>query len=95
MHARVSTYEASPERVDELERAFSDAAGSAQALEGNAGGYFMVDRTNGRAVTVTLWESEDALRQSAEAADRLRSEATSPSGASITSVNSYEVVQSW
>jgi hypothetical protein len=42
-------------------------------------------------MSITLWESETAMRESAERADRMREEATEPSGASIQSVEGYEV----
>ena len=43
-------------------------------------------------VGITLWESEDALRESEEAANRLRSDSSSTGGAEIVSVERFEVV---
>jgi hypothetical protein len=43
-------------------------------------------------VAITLWESEDALRESEEAANKLRSDTSSAGGAEIVSVERFEVV---
>lgn len=42
-------------------------------------------------MTITLWEDESSLEASAEAANRLRSDATTSYGGSIESVESFEV----
>jgi len=43
-------------------------------------------------VGITLWESEDALRQSEEAANQLRASADEGGGAETVSVERFEVV---
>jgi hypothetical protein len=42
-------------------------------------------------MSITMWKSLEALDASAGAASQLRDDATQPSGAAITSVESYEV----
>jgi hypothetical protein len=49
---------------------------------------------NGKQPTITLWETEAALRASEEAANRLRPKAADALRASIASVERYEVVVS-
>jgi hypothetical protein len=51
----------------------------------------MVDRETGKAMSITIWESEDALKASAAKADELRSQAASSGGGEIESVENYEI----
>jgi heme-degrading monooxygenase HmoA len=91
MHARVSTYRFDPSGADELVSAFESGIGAIEDEEGMQGAYLLVDRTSGKAMTMTLWESEGALTASAAAADRIRSGATESARGTIESVESYEV----
>lgn len=91
MHARVSTY-----RTDDPEGLIQGFASVTQELEevdGFSHGYFLVDRETGRGASITIWESEEALRASSSKADQLRAQGTEPSGSQILSVESYEIVQ--
>ena len=51
----------------------------------------LVDRSTGRAMTVTYWENEQAAVDSREAADRVRSSSTESASGCITSVEEFEV----
>ena len=51
----------------------------------------MIDRTTGKSVAITLWQDEQAMRESEEAANRLRAESAEAAGGSIVSVERYEV----
>jgi heme-degrading monooxygenase HmoA len=88
MHARVSTYDSGS---DEIVQGFDSQTDAVQQVEGFKGAYFLVDRAGGKAMSITLWESEEALQASAARADELRAEAVKPAGAGIQSVESYEV----
>jgi heme-degrading monooxygenase HmoA len=88
MHARVSTYTG---EADALLEGFQAATGPLESIEGFSKAYFLLDRANNRAMTITIWESEDALLTSAARADELRRGATEPSGGTIDSVDHYEV----
>jgi heme-degrading monooxygenase HmoA len=88
MFARVSTYTGKP---DELVRGFESASGELGQIDGFAQAYFCVDRASGKGLTITLWDSEEALETSARQAQQLRARATQPSGATIDSVQQYEV----
>ena len=60
--------------------------------EQGRGAILLVDRQNGKAISITLWEDEQALRASDEAANALGAEAANRIGASETpSVERYEV----
>jgi heme-degrading monooxygenase HmoA len=89
MHARVSTYQASdPERLVDGFKSVTDAL---ERVDGFSHGYFMVDRNTGKAMSVTIWESEDALNASVSMGKELREQATQPSGAAVQSVEQYEI----
>ncbi len=88
MFARVSTYQGD---ADGLVEGFSGQTDALEQVDGFEGAYFLVDRQSGKAMSVTLWESEAAMKESAERANRMREEATQPSGAAIQSVEGYEV----
>jgi heme-degrading monooxygenase HmoA len=88
MHARVSTYSG---EADALREGLDSQSDALQQLDGFQGAYLLVDGENRRGITITLWESEAALQESSERANQMREAATEPSGASIESVDSYEV----
>lgn len=88
MHARVSTYTGEAEALLD---GFQSATEPLEHIEGFSQAYFLVDRANNRAISITMWESEDALLASAARADELRKGATEPSGSTIESVEHYEV----
>ncbi len=91
MFARVSTYEVPGERAEEAIRAFTNATDALRSMDGAREALLLVDRNAGTAITITLWQSEEALRASEEAADRLRADASASAGGRIESVERYEV----
>ena len=91
MFARVGTYQSKPEDIDKVTSSFQGRTDTVQNLQGFRDAYLLVDRKSGKAVTVTLWESEQALADSAEAAGKLRSAAADEFGGTILSVETYEV----
>jgi heme-degrading monooxygenase HmoA len=90
VHARVSRYEGD---VDRLLDGFERQADLVRRLEGFGRAYLFVDRAGGRAMIVTLWDSEEALDASASRAAHLREEAAETAGATVGSVDSYEVAR--
>jgi heme-degrading monooxygenase HmoA len=88
MFARVATYKGD---ADELVKGFDAARAPLEQIDGFSHAYFCVDREHGRALTITLWETEQALEASAEQAHKLRTQATEPSGATTDSVTQFEV----
>ena len=73
MHARVSKFHAGGQ-LDEsaVEKMRENIIPRARQIAGNAGVILLVDFTNGEALSVTLWDDEEALRASGEAAAALR-----------------------
>lgn len=88
MFARVSTYTG---EADRLVEAFGGIANALEEIDGFSHAYFLFDRANNRAMSITIWESEDALLASQAKADELRSRGTQAGGGSIESVDEYEV----
>jgi predicted secreted protein len=91
MWARVARYEVEPEKLDDAVQGFEGAAEGLEALRGTRGGFLLVDRDEGAAITVTLWESYETLCASEVAAAGLRRQAMSEAQGSIASVSLYEV----
>ena len=93
MHARVTTIQGSPDKMD-------DATGNLQEqtlpplreMEGFQGFVSLGDRQSGKVLAVAFWESEEALRASAEAVSSLRSGAAEAAGGIVASVEEYEVL---
>jgi heme-degrading monooxygenase HmoA len=93
MHARVSMIEAPPERVDEgIDRVINEVIPSLRDIPGFDGVVSLIDRPSGRSLTITLWDSEEALRASEERATQLRSQAAGDLGSTTPpQVDRYEV----
>jgi heme-degrading monooxygenase HmoA len=88
MFARVSTYRGDGDR---LLQGFADVTGPLESIEGFSRAYFMVNRESGKGMSITVWESEEALNASAAKADELRSRGAEAGGSTIESVESYEI----
>ena len=91
MFARVTTYELAEGRASESITAFEPAMEHVRTLDGLVDAYFLVERDGRRAVTMTLWESLDAMERSRVAASSARSEAATEAGAAVTSTYELEV----
>jgi heme-degrading monooxygenase HmoA len=93
MHARVSFYQlAEGGDADAAVSGFDQAVDAVQQLGGNQGLMLLIDRDSGKAISLTLWDSEDNLRSSSEQANTLRERAAGAGGLSIEAVEQYEVV---
>ena len=75
MFARVSTLQGPADKIDEGIKAVNEQIlPAAKEMRGFKGMLALADRATGKMVGITLWESEDALKESEEAANRLRAE---------------------
>jgi heme-degrading monooxygenase HmoA len=90
MFARVSSYEFPPERADEVVRGFDEDA-TLPTIPGVVEAYLLIDRAAGRALTMTVWETEEAMRSSEEAANRIRGQASGSADGRVRRVDRYEV----
>ena len=92
MFARVSTFEGDTEQVDELIRYAEERVLPAlEELDGFSGILGLADRQSGKVVAVTLWESEQAMRASEDAANQLRDDSAEATSETIAGVERYEV----
>jgi heme-degrading monooxygenase HmoA len=93
MHARLTTLEASPDRMDDATRFVQEQVlPQLQQMDGFKGFIALRDRGSGRLRGVALWESEEALRATEEAAARIRGGVAEATGGEVASVENYEVV---
>ena len=92
MYARISTLEGSPEHIDEgLRQVRENVLPQIQLQEGFKGMVALADRQTGKTLGITFWESEEALKASEEAADRLREDSAEAMSDTIAGVERYEV----
>jgi len=93
MYARVTTIKGPPDSVDQATKVVQEMVlPRARELPGFNGILSLGDRETGRGLSVTLWESEEAMAASDEAADAMRGEAVgSIEGSEVVAVDRYEV----
>ena len=91
VQARLSHYSVDPSRVDEAIRGFEEAAANLRGIPGSTGGYLLVDRTEGRLISVTFWENEAALSGSEVRAANLRRQAVADAEGTVEAVHCYDV----
>lgn len=92
MHARVTTITGSPEQAEQGIASFRDNTLPAIKEAGGSGGVLLIDRESGKAMAITLWEDEAAMRASEERANELRRTASEELGATDQPrVERYEV----
>jgi heme-degrading monooxygenase HmoA len=93
MFARVSTLRGRPERLDEAARVMQEeAVPFARQQPGFKAAYWLADRSTGTVLAVSLWESEEAMRASEAAVEPRRRQSAERLGATIESVEGYEVI---
>ncbi len=90
MFARVTRYHAD-EDTNQLLEGFQETIGALQIVTGFSHGYFMVDPKTNEAVSMTVWESEEAMSASTESAEERRRQRMESGHASVVSVDSYEI----
>ena len=90
MQARVSTYRFSGENIAENIDRFRTAL-QATGLEDMKEAVLLIDRSSGKAISITYWEDEEAIARSRQAADTAREGAAAAGGGAVESVEEYEV----
>jgi heme-degrading monooxygenase HmoA len=92
--ARIATYTAqpSPYRIEQgISRAREKVLPRLKQTDGYEGAYFFVDRQSGKAISISLWESEEAMHNSEEVARALRDEIAGGLATQMVDVEHYEV----
>lgn len=92
MFARVSIYDIPQDRRGEAQVNFISAVARIRETEGLIDAHFLLGCDSDRAVTITFWESREAMAASSVKASRLRSDAASSVGGDVLSVEEFEVV---
>jgi heme-degrading monooxygenase HmoA len=91
--ARITKFEGSSERLDELRYAVVERTMPAvRRLDGFAGALVLADRQSGNVQVVVLWESEEAMSASEDSAYWFRIYSAEAAGEMITGVERYEVI---
>lgn len=93
--ARVSRLEGSADRIDEgISFIKEQILPSAGDIPGWKGVVALADRSNGRTITITFWDSEESLEASEVRANELRSQAAKAMDETVVGVERYEVALS-
>jgi heme-degrading monooxygenase HmoA len=94
MYARITTIHSPRERMDKgIEEVRKDVLPLMREVEGFRGLVGLVDRRSNMGITISLWDSEDAMQESEDVGDRLRARAAEAMKAETEPmVNRYEVV---
>jgi hypothetical protein len=91
--ARVTFGEGDPARMDEgIANLNETVIPRARELPGFQGGYWLADRATGKILAVVVYDSEEQIRQTDEAAGQLRQQVEGAAGVKFTGVETYEVI---
>jgi heme-degrading monooxygenase HmoA len=92
MHARVTTLEVPPDRMDDATRHVQEQVlPRLSQMEGFKGFIALGSRQSGKLQGVAFWESEQALRATDEAVVPVREGAAEATGGTVASVEEFEV----
>lgn len=92
MFARVSTYKSGPETVSDTPS--EDIVSRVLKIPGCKGIYYLNGKETDKALSITLWESEEAMTASREEANKLRKESSEEEKVQIVEVEEFEVTVS-
>jgi hypothetical protein len=93
MFARTSTWTGSPEALDAwADHVTSWVGPMVQGLPGVARAIFLLDRAGASALTLTLWDSEEAALHSDQNADASRAATVAATGVELVSRGRWELV---
>ena len=93
MYGRLTRIEGTPAEIKEGVRTFEqNVAGTARDLPGNLGIVLMANPEEGKAVGITYWADENALKASGDAMKRVRESSTQAAGTRIASVDTGEII---
>jgi len=93
MFSRVNFLETAPERMDDVARVVREVVHPGISGEPGYRGYVVLgDRSTGRALGVTLWETAEAREASDAKARTIRPQVEQGTGGTMRSVERYEVL---
>lgn len=92
MHARVSTLTLDPAKVDEVVRQLErEDVDKLKAVDGFRGMTLVVDRSSGKGIGTTYWDSEEAMNAAEQIGDETRRRAAETGAAGEPQVERLEV----
>jgi heme-degrading monooxygenase HmoA len=92
MFARINSVQTATDKLAGLIKWAGERLPDAREAPGFKGFYLLADRQSGKIVSISLWDSDDDLRQFEARGARLRKEASSEVGIAPTPIDVYEVV---
>jgi heme-degrading monooxygenase HmoA len=92
MLARINSVQTATDQLDGLIKWAGDRFPDAREAPGFKGFYMLADRRTGKVVSISLWDSDDDLRQFEARGEQVRQEASSEVGIAPTPSEIYEVV---
>ncbi len=97
MYVRISTIEGDAGKIDGAVATINDKVLPVlKGIEGFTAANFLAERSSGKLIGITFWESESALEASAETVNPIRTAVADAMDGKAVSVESYELVaQSW
>lgn len=93
MFARSSSWTGSPQALQAWEENVDKVGAMVRGLPGVAGAMFFIDRSEGEAMTLTLWEDEEAALVSDEHAEASRAATVAACGVELVGRGRFEVVE--
>lgn len=96
MWVRMSIFQGAPdqtaEQVEQNNKIIQEKAlPSARQMDGFKGVLSLGDRKSGKGITLTFWETEEAMKASEEAANQLRQQTADEAAEQIAGVERFEV----
>jgi heme-degrading monooxygenase HmoA len=92
MHARVTTLKMDPAKVDEMvDQLKREDLDKLKATDGFRGMTVLVDRSSGKGVGTTYWDSEEAMKAAEQIGEETRGRAAQAGGAEAPEVERFEV----
>src|SRR3712207_1420569 len=93
MHARVTTLEGAPDKMDDATSHLREQTlPQLRQMDGFKGFVALGDRQSGKVLGVAFWESEEALRATEVEVAGVRSGAAEALGGTVAGVEQYEVI---
>jgi len=90
--ARVSRYEVPKEMLAKDIAGVEATKKRIEAIPGSTGMYYLVDPDSGKTMAITLWESEQAMRDSEAAASQVRADTSAAVSSKLVAIERYDVV---
>ena len=96
MWVRMSIFQGSPnqsnEEIEQNNKTLQERIlPTARQMDGFKGAMTIGDRVSGKGISLTFWETEEAMKASEEAANKLRQQSAEETNDQIAGVERYEV----